>query len=100
MVETERHALRTGANPWLGQWRRLGDRLFRRLRAVSVRHRSTSAAHRIVRAVVPLHPRADGRDGHRRDDGTGTFRQGAERDYCVRVEAGVRGGYLNGLRLR
>ena len=46
---------------------------------------SPSAAYRIVRIVVPLHPRADGRDGDRRDHaGAGAFGERVERDYCVR----------------
>jgi MFS family permease len=72
-----------------GQWRGLGDRLLRRLRAVPLRHHRTPAAHRIVCAVVPVHPGADDRDGDRRDlDGTGTCRQGARRDHRVMAVVG------------
>ncbi len=76
-------------DPRRRQWRGLGDRLFRRLRAVSLRHGRAATAHRLVRAGVPPHPRADGRDGDRRHaDGARAFGQGAERDYCVRIKNG------------
>ena len=56
--------------------------------ACVIRHGRASAAHRVVCAVVPLHPRADDRDGDRRHhDSTGAFRQGAERDYRVKRPA-------------
>ena len=56
--------------------------------ACVIRHGRASAAHRVVCAVVPLHPRADDRDGDRRHhDSTGTFRQGIERNYRVKRPA-------------
>src|SRR6202171_1125905 len=72
------------ANSRRRQWRGLGDRLFRRFCLISVCHRRAAAAHRIVRAVVPVYSRADGGDGDRRDDdGARAFRQGGGRNYRV-----------------
>ncbi|MGY3497905.1 MFS transporter [Bradyrhizobium sp. USDA 4502] len=77
-------------DPRRRQRRGLGDRLFRRLRAVPVRLDRAPAAHRLVRAGVPLHPRADDRDGDRRVPvRAGAYRQGAERDHRV-SRAGLR----------
>src|SRR5450432_2223230 len=88
LLGTEHDSYRGGvsnANSRRRQWRGLGDRLFRRFCPVPVCHHRAAAAHRIVRAVVPVHPRADGGDGDwRDDDGARAFREGAERDYRVR----------------
>ncbi|GCC49400.1 hypothetical protein chiPu_0033475, partial [Chiloscyllium punctatum] len=71
-------------DPRRRQRRGLGDRLSGRLRAVSLRLDRAAAAHRFVRAGVPLHPRADARDGDRCVPvRAGAYRQGAERNQRV-----------------